>query len=247
MKSKKLLSISAMVISVPFVVSMIMFLCNVKYIKYCSLFGDIVNEMRYNYAILGLKFDNSTAEMYKDFANKGNLSFTALCVVILLLIAFFVVYLVSLKIKSIEILQEQTVILQNSVTKESQEKPAYCNKCGTATSIGSSFCSHCGSPLVSTHIIENSKEKNKFLLPLIILIIVQIIGILFGLSGTSVGGAMMITAIITIPISIVLGALTISTAKKINGKSGLALGIVAVSLYGFVAFIVLLSAIIGNL
>lgn len=247
MKSKKLLSISAMVISVPFVVSMIMFLRNVKYIEYCSIFGDIVNEMRYSYAILGYEFDNSTAEMYKEFANRGNLSFTALCISVLLLIAFFVVYLISLKIKSIEILQEQTSILQNSVPKENQETPAYCNKCGTATSIGSSFCSHCGSPLVSTHIIENSKEKNKFLLPLIILMIVQIVGILFGLSGTSVGGAIMIIAIITIPISIVLGALTISTAKKIKGKSGLALGIVAVSLYGFVAFIVLLSAIIGNL
>lgn len=247
MKSKKVLSISVLIASVPFAVSMIMFLYNVRYIKYCSLFGDIVKEMRYNYAILGYTFDNGTLEMYEGFVKKGNLSFTALCVVVLLLLAMLIVYFISLKMKSIEVIQEQTAVLRNTTESEDCITQNCCSKCGTAVPPNSSFCSHCGFALTNTPNATFSKEKNNLSLPLIIIMTLQIIGIICGLFGGNLGGIMMMCSIVAIPLCIVLGILTIIKAKKLNGKRGLAIGIVAVSLYGFVAFILLLSLIIANL
>lgn len=247
MKSKKLLSISALVVSIPFAVSMIMFLYNVRYIKYCSLFGDIVKEMRYNYAILGYTFDSGTAEMYESFVKRGNLSFTALCIAILLLIALLIVFFIALKMKSIEAIQEQTAVLRNRSKNEDCETLNYCSKCGAAAPINSSFCSNCGFALTSPPIAAVTKDKNSLSLPLIIFMIVQIIGIIFGLFGGNIGGIMMMCSIIAIPLCIVLGVLTIIKAQKIKGKSGMAIGIAAVSLYGFMALIILLSFIFANI
>lgn len=247
MKSKKVLSISALIASVPFAVSMIMFLYNVRYIKYCSLFGDIVKEMRYNYAILGYTFDSSTLEMYEGFVKRGNLSFTALCVTALLLLAMLVVFFISLKMKSIEVIQEQTAVLRNTTKNEECNTPNFCSKCGTAVPSNSSFCSNCGYAFTNTPNTIVAKEKNNLSMPLTVFMVLQIVGIICGFFGGNIGGVMMMCSIVAIPLCIVLGILTIIKAKKLQGKSGIAIGIVAVSLYGFVAFIVLLSFIIANL
>ena len=249
MKSKKLLSVSTLVASIPFAVSMIMFLCNAKYLKYASVFGDYVKEMRYNYAILGYTFDSSTAEMYESFVSKGNLGFTALCIAIVIMIALLIVLFISLKMKSIEIVQEQTTLLRNSINADEKNKQKFCSKCGTAAQPNSSFCANCGSPLAISiaNKIETEKEKNKFLIALIVFIAIQVLGLFGGFSAGNVGGIAMMCSIIAIPFCLVFGILTIVKAKKIKGKNGLALGIVAVAIYGFIALIILLAAIISNL
>lgn len=247
MKSKKILSIAAMIASVPFAVSTIMLLVNVRYIKYCSLFGDIVKEMRYNYAILGYTFDNDTLEMYESFVKKGNLSFTALCIIVFLVISLLIIFIISLKMKSIEVMQEQTTILRNTTKNEDYNTPNFCSKCGTVVSPSSSFCSNCGFAFRTVPNTIIPKEKNNLSVPLIIFMVVQIAGIICGLFAGNFGGIMMMCSIVAIPLCIVLGVLTIIKANKLQGKSGLAIGIVAVSLYGFVAFIILLSFIISSL
>lgn len=247
MRSKKLLSVSALVASIPFSVSMIMFLCNVRYLKYASVFGDYIKEMRYNYAILGYTFDNATEEMYEGFVNKGNLSFTAICIAVAIIIALLVVLFVSLKMKSIEAVQEQTDWLRNNINTDENSKSHFCHKCGTAVQTNSSFCSNCGTPLDNTQANKISKEKNKFSTPLIVFMIIQFVGLFIGLFAGNVGGVAMMCSIIAIPFCLLFGILAIAKANKINGKSGLAIGIVAVALYGLIALIILLSAIISNL
>lgn len=247
MKSKKLLSVSALVASIPFAVSMIMFLCNARYLKYASVFGDYVKEMRYNYAILGYTFDSSTAEMYEGFVSKGNLGFTALCIAGAIAIALLIVLFISLKMKSIEIVQEQTELLRNSISADENNKQKFCSKCGIAAQPNSSFCSNCGAPLAISSPNKLEKEKNKFLIALIVFIAIQVLGLIGGFSAGNVGGIAMMCSIISIPFCLVFGILTIVRAKKIKGKSGLAMGIVAVAIYGFIALIILLAAIISNL
>ena len=247
MKSGKLLSISVLIASIPFAVSTILFLCNAKYLKYALVFGDYVKEMRYNYAIVGYTFDSSTEEMYESFVSKGNLGFTALCITIAITVALLIVLFISLKLKSIEIVQEQTELLRKSINADENNREILCSKCGTTVQPNSSLCANCGATLAIVTSNKPEKEKNKYSIALIVFIVIQIFGLIGGFLAGNVGGIAMICSIIAIPFCLLLGILTIIRATKIEGKSGLAMGIVAVAIYGFISMIILLSAVISNL
>lgn len=244
MKSKKLMITSTMVASVPFSVSLAMCLYNINYIEYCSLFGDIVKEMIYNYAILGYDFDSSTREMYQEFVNRGNLAFAALCFAVTVLIVYFVCFLISLKLKSIEVVQEQTAVLKSPAQKTEN---TYCSNCGTFIEKDSAFCSKCGNALKT--ITDSPKEKkpvNVMKIPLISFVILQVISLIIGSNGGTVNGIFMMIAIVLIAIIPIISIITIVKASKLEIKQGLVLGIVTLCVYGFVDFIILLSLIIAG-
>lgn len=245
MKSKKLMLTSTIVAVVPFGVSLAMCLYNINYIEYCSLFGDIVKEMIYNYAILGYDFDSSTREMYQDFANRGNLAFSALCFAVIVLIAYLICFLISLKLKSIEAVQEQTEILKGTTQ---QTENTYCSKCGNFMEKDNVFCSKCGNALKTIiNIPKENKLINVMKTPLIAIVILQIISLIIGLfDGTSSGIFMMIALVLTVAIP-VISIITIIKASKLQSKNGLILGIVTLCVFGFIDFIILLSVIIASL
>lgn len=243
LKSKKLMLISTLVLAVPFGISFAMCLYNINYVEYCSLFGDVVEEMIYNYTLLGYEFDSSTREMYQDFANRGNLAFTALCFAVVVLIAYFVCFLISLKLKSIEVVQEQTEVLKNNTQ---QLEKIYCSNCNSYIEKDSAFCSKCGNVLKTADISKEKKPENIMKKLLIAFVVLQVVSFLIGLIEGALGGIFLMVALVLAFVIPVISVITVVKSRKLQVKNGVVLGIVVLCVYSFIDFIILLSLVIAN-
>lgn len=103
-----------------------------------------------------------------------------------------------------------------------------CPKCGNELRATDAFCPNCGNSIIkqTEKTVNKRKHKNPIVIPLLVSLVAQAIGLVGTCSGGSFGAAMFTVFLVSLVVTFILSVLCIILSKKVEKNKGQTLGVV---------------------